>query len=119
MLIALIVFLLSRVRRRPARPPGPQPNPRAEAVALLLFALVPLGALVFVVVYFTNADTQLLGLAIGGALVVLAAAIAVTAVKVVPQTEHVEPRPELDRDIEAEDALALYEQPAEGVSRRR
>jgi ubiquinol-cytochrome c reductase iron-sulfur subunit len=118
-LIAAIV--LGIARRPPARPEpaGPQPNPRAEAIVLLLLGLVPLGAVAFAVVYFTNANTQLLGLSIGGALLVLAIACAVAAVKVLPQDEGVKERPELDRDEETEAAIVEYEQPGAAVSRRR
>jgi ubiquinol-cytochrome c reductase iron-sulfur subunit len=117
-LVAAIVLAIAR--RPPARPEpgGPQPNPRAEAIVLLLLGLVPLGTVAFAVVYFTNANTQLLGLSIGGALMVLAIACAVAAVKVVPQEEGVEPRPELDREEEADEAIDEYEQPGAAVSRR-
>jgi ubiquinol-cytochrome c reductase iron-sulfur subunit len=95
------------------------PNRRAEAIVLLLLALVPLASLAFAVVYFTNANTQLLGLTLGGGLVVFAIACAVAAVKVVPQLEGVKARPELDRDDEAEAAIEEYERAGETVSRRR
>jgi ubiquinol-cytochrome c reductase iron-sulfur subunit len=117
----LIAAIVLAIARRPPAPPefeGPQPNPRAEAIVLLLLAVVPLGALAFSIVYFTNASTQLLGLSIGGALVLLSIACAVAAVKVLPQEEGVEPRPELDRDEEAEQALAEYEKAGDAVSRR-
>jgi ubiquinol-cytochrome c reductase iron-sulfur subunit len=118
-IVAAIVLAIARRPPAPREPEGPQPNPRVEAIVLLLLTLVPLGALAFAVVYFTNANTQLLGLSIGGALLVLAIACAVAAVKVLPQEEGVKERPELDRDEEAEWAVEEYEQPAEGVSRRR
>jgi ubiquinol-cytochrome c reductase iron-sulfur subunit len=118
-ILAAIVLAVARRPPAPPTPEGPQPNPRAEAIVLLLLTVVPLGALAFAVVYFTNANTQLLGLSIGGALLLLAIACAVAAVKVLPQEEGVKERPELDRDEEAETALEEYEKPGEAVSRRR
>jgi ubiquinol-cytochrome c reductase iron-sulfur subunit len=117
----LIAAIVLAIARRPPAPPeveGPQPNPRAEAIVLLLLSVVPLGALAFAVVYFTNANTQLLGLSIGGSLVLLAVACAVAALKVLPQVEGVEPRPELDRDEEVDHALAEYEKAGDTVSRK-
>jgi ubiquinol-cytochrome c reductase iron-sulfur subunit len=118
-LVAAIVLAIARQPPSPPELEGPKPNPRAEAIVLLLLALVPLGSLAFAVVYFTNANTQLLGLTLGGGLVVLAIACAVAAVKVVPQLEGVKERPELDRDEEAEAAIEEYERADETVSRRR
>jgi ubiquinol-cytochrome c reductase iron-sulfur subunit len=118
-LIAAIVLMIARRPLAPPEPEGQRPNPRAEAIVLVLLTLVPLGSLAFAVVYFTNANTQLLGLTLGGALGVLAIACAVAAVKVLPQLEGVEERPELDRDEEVEGALEDYERAGQTVSRRR
>src|SRR4051794_18620847 len=90
-LLSGLVLLVGRGRRRPdARlvPPGP-PDSRAEAVAIALLFAASLGGVGFVVLYALDANTQLLGLALGGALVCIAASLVIVARKVIVTEELV------------------------------
>ena len=94
-------------------------------VAALLFAAAA-AAIAFVVLYVVDDDTQLLGLSGGLALALVAAALLIASLRVVPQVTAAEPRPELrgddplDRDDpEAEEVADELRSGAEGISRRR
>ncbi|MGI8430450.1 MAG: ubiquinol-cytochrome c reductase iron-sulfur subunit [Solirubrobacteraceae bacterium] len=97
-------------------------SPRAEvgvAIALLIAGALSVG---FCLLYaFDGSDTQLLGLAIGLALLAIATALILAADRVFPRETAVEPRPVLAERREpleaqvAEDAAAA----GEGMSRRR
>jgi ubiquinol-cytochrome c reductase iron-sulfur subunit len=88
-------------------------------VALVLAASGLAGA-AFVALYAAQSDpdTQLLGLALGLALVLLAAALIVAGKRVVSQAKAVEARPRLRHDEDADEAARLLAEGAEGVSRR-
>jgi ubiquinol-cytochrome c reductase iron-sulfur subunit len=73
----------------------PPKSPRAELLVAALLALSAILAVAFIVVLVTSRDTQLLGLTLGGALVLLATALVVTAKLVLPRERAIEPRPEL------------------------
>jgi ubiquinol-cytochrome c reductase iron-sulfur subunit len=92
---------------------------RAEmVVAALLFAAAVL-AFGFTALYIVEAEnTQLLGLSLGLALALLAAALIVAGRFVVPQETHVEDRGPLLVEDEAEEVTAMIESGGEGVSRR-
>lgn len=86
-------------------------------VALLGLATVFL--LAFAVLVAAHPNTQLLGLTGGGGLVLLAAALVLAGLRVVPQETAVEPRPGLT-DPEAERELEEdLRSGADGVSRRK
>jgi ubiquinol-cytochrome c reductase iron-sulfur subunit len=87
------------------------------AVLLVLAGLLGLG---FTAVYviFRGMNTQLLGLCIGGALMLLAAACIVAGKFVVPQETLVEERDSLLKEAEVEGIVELVEQGGEGLSRR-
>jgi ubiquinol-cytochrome c reductase iron-sulfur subunit len=92
---------------------------RAEtlvAALLLLAAGFGFGFTVLYIVIGTN--TQLLGIAIGGALASLAIAAVVAGKFVVPQETAVEERGPLLVEQETEEVLELVEQGGEGISRR-
>ncbi|UGS38364.1 QcrA and Rieske domain-containing protein [Capillimicrobium parvum] len=96
-----------------------QADRRAETlVALLLFAAAAC-AIAFIVFYVVDDDTQLLGLAAGLALALIAAALMVAGLRVVPQVTEVEPRPELDDRVEQEEVVDEVRRGGEGVSRRK
>jgi ubiquinol-cytochrome c reductase iron-sulfur subunit len=126
LLAALFIWRRAVVAPRPPLPPPHDPRRRSvpgdgraelAVVALLIGAAV--AALVFVALYAFDDDTQLLGLAGGVALALLAAALLVAAARVVPQETAVEERPELDlRDEQREVARELRDG-VEGVTRRR
>jgi ubiquinol-cytochrome c reductase iron-sulfur subunit len=92
---------------------------RAEtlvALLLLLAAGCGFAFLVFYIVLETN--TQLLGLAMGGALAMLAAAAIVAGKLVVPQETSVEQRDELLEEPQVEEVVEIIEAGGDGISRR-
>jgi quinol---cytochrome c reductase iron-sulfur subunit len=126
-LVAAVVLLFGRGRRaeRPEEPP-PEPSHRevhpsrsAENLVISLLVGVACLALAFVVLYAVDDDTQLLGLGLGLAFALLAAAAIVAAKRLVPQETAVEERPQLERPGEEDEVVALVDQGAEGVSRRK
>jgi ubiquinol-cytochrome c reductase iron-sulfur subunit len=102
-IVSALVLLLGRGRpprrRTEERPLVEQgaPNPRAEIAALTLLGLSALSAIAFVLVYaFAShlpVPNQLLGLTLGGAFILFAAALIVVALKLVPDEEVVEAYP--------------------------
>jgi ubiquinol-cytochrome c reductase iron-sulfur subunit len=121
-LIAAVVLLLGKLRRRRALPPGRparEPDRRAENLTLLFLGCAMVAAAGFIALYFANPDTQFLGLALGSALVALALACLVAGKRVVSQIEAVKPRPELWHEGEQEEALEQIGTGGEGVSRKR
>jgi ubiquinol-cytochrome c reductase iron-sulfur subunit len=94
-------------------------RPGAErAVAALLFASA-LASVAFVVVFFTGADTQALGIALAAALGLLGAALAVAAAAVVPREQAIERRPRLAHPEAEPPVRRRLATAGEGVSRRR
>jgi ubiquinol-cytochrome c reductase iron-sulfur subunit len=91
---------------------------RAENITLLLLFVGIGAAVAFIVLYVVNPDTQFLGIALGGALVAIAAALAVAGTRVVPRLEEVEPRPQLARVQEQDEVMIALEEGGEGVSRK-
>jgi ubiquinol-cytochrome c reductase iron-sulfur subunit len=121
-LIAVLVLLLGKLRRRRALSPGRplrEPDRRAENVTFVLLLCTMLAAAGFIAVYFADPNTQLLGAALGLALVFLAAACLVAGKRVVPQIEAEKERPDLDHPQERDEVLAVIAQGGEGVSRKR
>ncbi len=94
-------------------------NRRAETLVAGLLLLAALFGFGFTVVYIVTAtNTQLLGIAIGGALTFLAAAAIIAGKFVVPQETAVEDRGPLLVEQETEEVIELVEEGGEGVSRR-
>src|SRR5581483_3859504 len=94
-------------------------NRRAETLVAGLLLLAALFALAFTVVYIVSSgNTQLLGVAMGGALCLLAAACIVAGKFVVPQETHVEERGVLLDEEQTEEVVGLIEAGGEGLSRR-
>jgi ubiquinol-cytochrome c reductase iron-sulfur subunit len=130
-LVSALVLLLGRGRRQRRRhDPDPnrvipeQPaNHPAELFVLALFGLSSLSALGFVLVYafaehIPNA-TQFLGLTLGLALVFLALALVVTALKLVPTEELEEQYPPEEHPREQEIIAEYVDQAGDGITRRR
>jgi ubiquinol-cytochrome c reductase iron-sulfur subunit len=94
-------------------------NPRAEAIVAVLLLLAAGCGLGFTALYVVlETNTQLLGLAIGGMLALLAAACIVAGKFVVPQETAVEQRGLLLVEEEAGEVVEMIESGAEGISRR-
>jgi ubiquinol-cytochrome c reductase iron-sulfur subunit len=120
-------------RRREAPPargggPGAEEDPsrrevpgnrRAEILVAILLVGAALFAFGFTVVYVAaEANTQLLGLALGGALALLAAGAIIAGKAVVPQETSVEQRDVLLNEPEVAKVLEIVESGGEGISRR-
>jgi ubiquinol-cytochrome c reductase iron-sulfur subunit len=128
-LVAAVLVVFGRRRSPEAGEEGlverePRASRPAELAVAALLGLAALAAIGFVVVYVASVDTQLLGLALGFALLLGAAATVLAAKAVVVKEERIEERPGFahpdggDRDAaaELEQTIALA---AEGISRRR
>ena len=125
-LVALIVLLLGRGRRPRRLPSGesalpsePPRSPGGELLVAVLLLAAAGAASAFVVVYALSADTQLLGVALGGALALVAAAFFVVARRLVPQEETDEPYPEPAHPEELDEAARVLEESAGSLTRKR
>jgi ubiquinol-cytochrome c reductase iron-sulfur subunit len=113
---------------RPGPPPSPELDPShrtvpanrwAELLVAILLLLAALLGFAFTVIYVAAQDnTQLLGVAIGGCLAMLAAAAIVAGKLVVPQETAVEERGQLLDDRQADELVEIVESGGEGISRR-
>ena len=95
-------------------------NPRAELLVAVLLILAAVCGFGFTAVYviFRGMNTQLLGLSIGLALALVAAACIVAGKFVVPQETLVEERDRLLKEDEVEQIVGMVEAGGEGISRR-
>ena len=129
-LLVLLGILLLRRRRRPSEPsherrrivPAGSPEPRAEllALALLLFGVVCAAA--FVAVYALDRlprPTQLLGLSLGLALLSIAAALVVTAKRLVVTEELEHDYPPVEHPQDEEQIVQTVEESGSRLTRRR
>ena len=127
-LIALVVLLLGRLRRRPRVPAGERiveqgaPDRRAENLVLFLFGCAALSGAAFPVIYGFDSiphQTQFLGLALGLALAFVAAACVVIAMRLVV-TEELEEDYALPARPDEEDALVkIVEESGDRFTRKR
>jgi ubiquinol-cytochrome c reductase iron-sulfur subunit len=133
---ALGVLVAARAALRTVRtgwvPPPPAPESeidpskrevpasrRAEGIVALLLLVAAVFGFAFTVIYIVlSANTQLLGIAMGGALLLLAAACIVAGKFVVPQETHVEERGLLLDEEQTEEVVEMIEAGGEGISRR-
>lgn len=116
-------------RERPPGPPPPDVDPseravpassRAEALVGILLVLAAVFGFAFTVFYVVlSTNTQLLGLAIGGMLALLAAAAILAGKLVVPQETAVEQRAQLLDEQETKHVLDVIQAGGEGISRRK
>src|SRR3954453_745383 len=127
-LLSGLVLLLGRGKRPPPHPAPRRivakrvPRPGAEVAALALLALSSLSALAFVVVYAVDripGDTQLLGLALGFALVFFAAALILIGKELVPEEELVDEYPPAEHPAEQAAIVETVEEAVDGITRRR
>jgi len=125
-IVAAFVFLLARRRRRPLvddeREPivAPQDaSPRAELLVIALLALGAVLAVAFVVVYAYSADTQWLGVTLGGALAAITVACIVAAHALVPDEEVEEEYPLPRHPEQVEEIEQLLDEAGTRVTRAR
>jgi len=125
-LIALLMLLLGRGQKPRQLPPPdrvldaePPRSPGSELLVVVLLLGAAAAAIVFVVVYALSANTQLLGLSMGGALVLLAAVFYVVAKRLVPQSESDEPYPQLIHQREQEEVARTFDESASRLTRKR
>jgi ubiquinol-cytochrome c reductase iron-sulfur subunit len=125
-LVAGIVLWLGRRRRpQPREAPASALLPpflassRDERVAVALLLLASLGSAAFVFLWFADSDTQLLGLALGIALLAIAAALILGGKALVPQEKAVEERPALVHEADEQEVARLVEESGKGITRRR
>jgi ubiquinol-cytochrome c reductase iron-sulfur subunit len=127
-IVSALVLLLGRRRRRPKPEetrlvPALPPNPAAELAALALLGLSSLSALGFIFIYaFGDSlpnETQLLGAAIGLALLFLAAALVVVGLKLVPAEEVAEEYPPHEHPGEQQVIAELVDEGGTRFTRRR
>jgi ubiquinol-cytochrome c reductase iron-sulfur subunit len=91
---------------------------RSETLVAALLLVAALFGFGFTAIYVLHGDTQLLGIAIGGMLALLAAAAIIAGKSVVPQETSVEPRGPLLVEEQADGVARLIESGGEGISRR-
>ena len=120
-LIAALVLLAGRRQRDepPAVLPPGTPNRRAESASIALLFLGASCGCGFVVVYALDANTQLLGLLIGLALLCTAASLVVLARKVIVTETLGEPYPEAEHPVEQAYVEELVAESGEPLTRRR
>jgi quinol---cytochrome c reductase iron-sulfur subunit len=123
--IAGVALLLGRRATRESRGrivAGRPASPGAEVLVLLLLALASGCAIAFVVVYAVEsipAQTQLLGLTLGLALLLAAAALIVSAHRLVPDEELEGDYPPEEHAVERERIEQIVEESGDGLTRRR
>jgi ubiquinol-cytochrome c reductase iron-sulfur subunit len=91
----------------------------AELLAAALLIGSAIASVAFVVVLLASADTQLLGLTFGAALVLLGGALAAAATGIAPRERAIEDRPRLTDPEATADVRERLAMLTEGVSRRR
>jgi len=96
-----------------------EPDPGAEALVALLLVLTALAAALFVVAYGLDWSTQALGGALGGALALLAAALIVTAKRLMPDEEIPELYPDEEHPEEQEKVDQIVRESGSGLTRKR
>jgi ubiquinol-cytochrome c reductase iron-sulfur subunit len=125
--LSVVVLLLGRGRRPVDRDaarivPRRPPHPGAELVVLALLGLSSLGAAGFIVVYAVDripAQTQFLGLALGLALLSLAAALIVAGKTLVPEEELADSYPPNEHPHEQQLVVQAVDEAVDGITRRR
>jgi len=131
MLIALRAVRAALKRRREGSLPPSQSeedpsrrevpsNRRAETIVVLLLLGAAMFAFGFTAAYVLDGlNAQLLGIAIGGALILLAAAAIIAGKSVVPQETSVEKRDVLLDEDELENVIEVIESGGQGITRRK
>ena len=105
------------MRGAPRLLPRHRASRAAELVVLWTLLLAAAASAGFIAVYALGADTQWLGLLIGGAFALLAVGAIVTAKALVPQEEKEELRHSLDHDPDDLDIAVYAQETEEGITR--
>ncbi len=126
---AIVMFVLWRtggLRSRRQGQPEVDPSVRhtgapawAELLVVAVLLLVAVAALAFVALFVLDPNTQLLGLALGAALALLACALVLAGRWLVPQETKVEQRPRLADPDAAREVIEQAAEGVEGITRRR
>jgi ubiquinol-cytochrome c reductase iron-sulfur subunit len=119
---ALVSFLRTKTPVARRLLPWVPRRPRAETAAIVLFSLAGVASAGFIAVYAldrTPRQTQFLGLALGLALVCLAAAALVIGKRLVPQDEVDEEYAGPSSPDDVTEVVQLVEESAEALTRRR
>ena len=127
LLLSGLVLVAGRARRSPRSEasrvvPDFDANPAAETAAILLLLLAALFSAAFVAIYAIDRiphQTQLLGLALGLALVCIAAALIITALKLIVTEELVEEYPPRVHAGEVDLIASTVEESGSRLTRRR
>jgi ubiquinol-cytochrome c reductase iron-sulfur subunit len=125
--VSTLVLVLGRGRPRPPKDanrivPKLPPNQRAESLAIGLLFLSVVFAAAFIVVYAVDSlpsHTQLLGASLGLCLLCIAAALIITAKKLIVTEELVEPYTPQEHPHEQELIAELVEESGDRLTRRR
>jgi ubiquinol-cytochrome c reductase iron-sulfur subunit len=126
-LVAGAVLLLGRGRRKPRKDarrilPKLPPHPRAETWAILLLFFAAACAVGFILVYAFESwprTTQFLGLSLGLCLLAIAAALIITAKKLIVTEELVEPYTPEEHPNEQELLAQVTEEAGDRLTRKR
>ncbi len=125
---AIVMFVVWRTGGLRRRPTATEQDPSvrrtgapawAERLVALLLLLVPVAALAFVALFVLHPNTQLLGLALGVALALLAGALVLAGRWLAPQETKAERRPRLTDPEAARQVREQAAAGAEGITRRR
>ena len=120
----LIAFLLLRYGPPEEKEPRErivarkEPDPGGEGLTAALFGLSAVSGLGFVVAYATQQSNQLLGIALGGALLFLGAALVVMAKRVLPTEELDDEYPTAD-DEAADETAQIIRESGDGITRKK
>ncbi len=125
---AIVMFVVWRAGGLRARRERPEVDPSerragapawAERLVALTLLSVPLAALTFVCLFVFDPQTQLLGLALGATLALLALSLALAGRWLVPQETRVEQRPRLGSPGATLEVVERAAAGMEGITRRR
>jgi ubiquinol-cytochrome c reductase iron-sulfur subunit len=126
---AIVMFVLWRtggLRSRRQGQPGADLLERhagaaawAELLVVAVLLLVSAAALAFVALFVLDPNTQLLGLALGAALALLACALVLASRWLVPQETKIEQRPQLADPAAVDEVIEQAAGGVEGITRRR
>lgn len=122
------MFVLWRTGGLRARRQQPEVDPSerhtgapawAERLTAMLLLLVPVAALAFVALFVFHPQTQLLGLALGSTLALVACALVLAGRWLVAQETKVEQRPQLADPDTPREVVEQAAEGVEGITRRR